>query len=304
MNKRPSDSSIIAIKKSSTKVNNRELFITHLQNVVRNLIMIGNPGVGKSTLLNCLIGEVKFKSGEALEGVTEVLQTLNFCGINFVDTPGLDDILRRQRAALEIEKALKLGGPTYLIFVTTLEGGRIRNCDIEMIKVVLNSMKSIESQLEYMVIINKDDTNAPIDEIVIRYKRVGLTPDMFLKVVSQEGLKGDNKLVDIPDLYHNISRLKPTIIRVKDVLPLVLDKWEEENKKISAELADAKLEIDRLREEAGRSIMIEKKFRVKIGNNPKVHSVNCQFVLNSLQPQIEVLNYSANDMCLKCFKID
>ncbi len=43
-----------------------------------NLLMIGNPGVGKSTILNGLIGEVRFHSGiSVVKGLTQVLQKEN-----------------------------------------------------------------------------------------------------------------------------------------------------------------------------------------------------------------------------------
>ncbi len=64
-------------------------------------LMIGNPGVGKSILLNALIGQPAFKSGISFQ----MHQAPN--GAWYNDTPGLADVKLRQKAAEEICKALK-----------------------------------------------------------------------------------------------------------------------------------------------------------------------------------------------------
>ncbi len=40
-----------------------------------------------------------------------------------IDTPGLSDVKKRERAAIEIEKALKKRGLFKIFFVITLESG-------------------------------------------------------------------------------------------------------------------------------------------------------------------------------------
>jgi len=121
---------------------------------ILNTVLIGNPGVGKSTFLNGLLMQRKFESGIALgKGLTSVCQKeVDSCGNVFIDTPGLSDIKMRRQAAQEIKIALTNGGLFKIFFVITLEEGRIRPDDKTTMKLVLESAP-IGSL--YSIIINK-----------------------------------------------------------------------------------------------------------------------------------------------------
>jgi hypothetical protein len=101
------------------------------------------------------LGRVVFKSGQSLgSGLTAVLQeAYDINGNRYIDTPGLSDVKKSERAAIEIEKALKKGGLFKIFFVITLESGRIRPDDINTIRLVLGAVSSINSC--YSIIINK-----------------------------------------------------------------------------------------------------------------------------------------------------
>ena len=116
-------------------------------------LFIGNPGVGKSTLANCIAKKVLFKSGMNFgEGLTCNLEEKLHKGITYLDTPGLADIRMRERAAKAITKGLRKGGIYQIFFVVTLEAGRFRPADLATIKLVLQNAKEIKS---YSLIINK-----------------------------------------------------------------------------------------------------------------------------------------------------
>ena len=116
-------------------------------------LFIGNPGVGKSTLVNCLAQKVLFKNGVSIgSGMTYQMEKQEHDGIVYMDTPGLADIKLRKAAAEAITKALKQNGIYQIFFVVTLESGRVRPQDLATIKLVLENAKDITY---YSLIVNK-----------------------------------------------------------------------------------------------------------------------------------------------------
>lgn len=57
-----------------------------------NYLMIGNPGTGKSTILNCLLGRPAFQSGISYgSGMTYQFDVVEDGSHKYMDTPGLSD---------------------------------------------------------------------------------------------------------------------------------------------------------------------------------------------------------------------
>ncbi len=123
-----------------------------------HVVLPGNPGVGKSFIRNSLIGEVQFKARIHIgERMTSVLGRYEAPEYIYFDTPGLDDIKRRNWAAHEISQALEGACEMKLIFVVTLESGRLKPADLRTVKVVLQAIENVgvDTAERYSVIVNK-----------------------------------------------------------------------------------------------------------------------------------------------------
>lgn len=123
-----------------------------------HIVFAGCPGTGKSLLANSLIGRVEFESGvRVTTETTTILKTRIANGVKYSDTPGLDDPQKRVQAAREISNAINAETQLKLVFVATLESGRIRPSDIATIDVILSAVQAVNVEVNnnFSVIINR-----------------------------------------------------------------------------------------------------------------------------------------------------
>ena len=119
-----------------------------------SIVAIGNPGAGKSTILNGIAGEILFKSGISIgDGLTYQLDEKENSRAKFLDTPGLADNARREEAGKAISNALRKGGNYKVLFFVMTQAGRVSCQDITTLKLVLEAAPEVQNQ--YGIIINK-----------------------------------------------------------------------------------------------------------------------------------------------------
>ncbi|CAE7681139.1 wrt-1 [Symbiodinium sp. CCMP2456] len=189
-------------------------------------LFVGNPGVGKSTILNGLISEPRFKSGFSPgQGMTSVLQCEEKGGKFYMDTPGLADVEKRRIAAKEIEKALKQDGDYRIFFVLTLESGRVRPQDKATMELVLQAAPCIGHK--YGILFNKVSKRAQ-EEITQNPARADPSPrDVLLTHLFSGNLPVTTAIHynpnddDLEDAMNVVKPLRPELVRFIQGLPVI-----------------------------------------------------------------------------------
>jgi len=202
------------------------------------ILLFGNPGVGKSTIISTILGTPgAAESGPSFDGsgVTSKMKEYivpsgnKFEGHRIVDVPGLDDVKKAKEAAAEITKALKLNKNYIVVFVATLEAGRVRASDSATINAVLGAVD--ERKFPYSVCINKvgAQVGANSDKKLIEdcinvgvHKKVHLVTMLkveYEKMESKNSVLGEanKKMLDL--LIENSKSVFIPSTSVNDVVP-------------------------------------------------------------------------------------
>lgn len=190
------------------------------------MIFGGNPGVGKSTLLNGLIGAPVFKSGLSFPGgLTKETATHEKNGIVYVDVPGLSDVKIRKQAGEEITKALKLDATYKIIFLFTLEGGRVRPEDKATMDLILKCAPIGEN---YGVVLNKMSKTVLQKLADSDAEREAILASLFVGVEPSIWIYYNQYDPDLDDLDDVVKALPEELVEwMTNCVPTVTIKKEE-----------------------------------------------------------------------------
>eukprot|EP00438_Fugacium_kawagutii_P022289 Skav233969 [mRNA] locus=scaffold1008:507708:509955:+ [translate_table: standard] len=179
-----------------------------------NVLMVGNPGTGKSTLLNCLLQETPFKSGYSGDGtgVTDNLQIHRADGKVYMDTPGLEDDTKRKAAAKAISEALRKDGTYQVFFVIMLDQGRVRVSDKTVLKLVTDACSDVPNFC-YSVIINqmlpKKAKEYQAGSEMLKNVMTQLMVGLDLKVIPEQSFHVVPRLDDLEGAENGLTLLPP-----------------------------------------------------------------------------------------------
>lgn len=188
-----------------------------------NYIFLGNPGAGKSTILNTVAGSTRFHSGVSLgAGLTHVCQQFSdHTGNLYTDTPGLTDLALLKKALLEISKAFRSSEQVKPIFVLSLEAGNFRSMDIVVMSVILQVLKkdNVERTNHYGIILNKltersyqfHSNGSEIRKCMKSYDKAFPQTEHILYLKEEKhAVDEDNKILNCQeDLMYFLSKIPP-----------------------------------------------------------------------------------------------
>eukprot|EP01132_Coremiostelium_polycephalum_P001035 gene1035-1313_t len=212
------------------------------------IMFCGNPGVGKSTLCNSIFGKRVFDSGVNFgAGLTTHQQEYLHNNKLYIDTPGLEDVVMREQAAKEIEKALKHNNNYKIVFVATIENGRIRPADLVTVNTIC---KAINTDFEYGIIFNqvhskvkkKIEQDIKNPEVVAKYlqalSKMPYTYEILEKIDTMEGEENvyfEKNHDNTKKLSTFLLSLKANNIKAQAIDPLEIDGYEKRIEKMESD---------------------------------------------------------------------
>lgn len=146
------------------------------------IVFAGNPGVGKSTILNSIVGRAVFKAGVSFgTGLTTRVQLYETPQYILGDTPGLSDVETCEQAAREISSLFYKVKSLKLFFVVTLEAGRVKPDDLTTMNLILNSIDIGDTTNKFVIVVNKIPHNT--------FEKLRSNPNNLTKIAASLTLK-------------------------------------------------------------------------------------------------------------------
>lgn len=197
-----------------------------------NLAIVGRPNVGKSSILNCLLGENKAIVTEIAGTTRDVVEgsiTLNGIELNFIDTAGIrdtDDVVEK----FGVEKSIKEISKADLVLLVLNNNEKLSDDDYKLIDMI--------GAKKYITVINKKDLESKIESDITNLKNV-----IYTDTVSLDGIESlKNKIIELFNLEEigssDVEVLTNTrqITLAKECLPILSDVENAINNNVPVDL--------------------------------------------------------------------
>ena len=213
------------------------------------VVVSGNPGVGKSTVLNSILGREHFVSDISHDGAGVTKEISQVWGPDFsyllVDTPGISEVARQGDNMKMLIKAISGRVNTKVLFVVTEDAGRVKPADVLLFQLILDHVGAANRE-NVVLVVNK------VSPQVMKWSEK-------LKSVYREqfGVSNDNIFL-IPFVNEGSRSLLPLPFNVVNLRTLQNGTWNEiarmtvQNQKEEADLRRRQAQI----EEENRQRMI------------------------------------------------
>ncbi len=163
-----------------------ELMLDKLEHGHVHIAVFGRVSVGKSALLNALLGETAFPVG-VLHGTTVTAehqrwQEARANGVHLIDTPGINELSGEEREALAFEVA---GRSDLVIYVVD---GDMTSIEVDALKLLARTQRPL------LLALNKADryTTTQREELLARlaeHARGMVNPENIVAVMAQPGVQ-------------------------------------------------------------------------------------------------------------------
>ncbi len=184
-----------------------------------NVAIVGRPNVGKSSILNKLLGENKAIVTDIAGTTRDIVEgsiTLNGIMLNFIDTAGVRDT-KDIVEQVGVEKSIEQIEKADLVILVLNNNEEITDDDLKLIEKV--------KEKKYITVINKRDLDKKLDVSSLNLENVIYTDTVTLDGI--DSLK--NKIIELFNLdeidNNNIEIFTNTrqITLAKDCLPILED---------------------------------------------------------------------------------
>jgi GTP-binding protein EngB required for normal cell division len=187
-----------------------------------NYLFFGNPGSGKSTLVNNIVGKVVSKSGISVgRGLTVNPKRHIVDGIGYVDVPGISDIAHTGQQQMNIILHVLTNQIVNKIFFVSVFDSGFRDDDVDTIQFVLNIAKYLfkKDHIPYGLILTKISPalftrTKEIENYILERKLNKFPPHSIYYFMRDDRLYDkSNVLIDLPPDFNTFLQGVPAVVK-------------------------------------------------------------------------------------------